>query len=270
MTPDPAAAANFHESAWESSPPGRTMMVADVGNTRIKWGRCSPAAVVETAALPPDDPAAWQAQRAQWNLTPPLLWAVAGVQPVRRDALADWLRQGGDRVVVLDDPARLPLRVTLERPDHVGIDRLLDAVAVNTRRATDTPAVVIDAGSALTVDWLDPSGAFAGGAILPGLRLMAHALHDYTALLPLIEVPRQAPPPVGTSTRAAIASGIFWAVAGGVRALVLEMAGRSPHPPEVYLTGGDAPGLQPVLGPGVQLWSNMTLEGIRRTAEALT
>jgi type III pantothenate kinase len=244
-------------------------VVADVGNTRIKWGRCSPAAVLDTASLPPDDAAAWQAQREQWGLPRPLVWTVTGVHPPRRGALADWLRQRGDRVIVLDDPAQLPLRVTLERPDHVGIDRLVDAVAANTRRAPDTPAVIIDAGSAVTVDWLDPSGAFAGGAILPGLRLMAQALHDHTALLPLIEVPRQAPAPVGTSTPAAMESGIFWAVAGGVRALVLEMAGRSPRPPEVYLTGGDAPALHAVLGPGVQLWSNMTLEGIRRTAETL-
>jgi type III pantothenate kinase len=244
-------------------------VVADVGNTRIKWGRCSPAAVLETAAVPPDDPAAWQAQLGQWGLVSPLLWVVTSVHPIRRAALTDWLRDRGNRVVVLDDPAQLPLRVTLERPDHVGIDRLMDAVAVNARRAPDTPAVVIDAGSAVTVDWLDPTGAFAGGAILPGLRLMAQALHDYTALLPLIEVPRQVPPPVGTSTPAAMESGIFWAVVGGVRALVLEMAGRTPRPPEVYLTGGDAPVLQPVLGPNVQLWSNMTLEGVRRTAEAL-
>ncbi|MEK7734665.1 MAG: type III pantothenate kinase, partial [Pseudomonadota bacterium] len=48
--------------------------------------------------------------------------------------------------------------------------------------------LLVDAGSAVTVDYVDQDGAFCGGAILPGLRLMAKALHDYTALLPLIEV----------------------------------------------------------------------------------
>ena len=91
---------------------------------------------------------------------------------------------------VLQYAGELPLRVELEKPDHVGIDRLLDAVAVNSRRAPGVPAVIIDAGSAVTVDLVDGAGAFRGGAILPGLRLMAKSLHDYTALLPLIELPR--------------------------------------------------------------------------------
>src|SRR6185312_8188631 len=106
----------------------------------------------------------------------------------------------------------LPLRVLVQQLDHVGIDRLLDAVAANSRRPAGVPAIIIDAGSAVTVDLVDEAGAFTGGAILPGLRLMAKALHDYTALLPLVDPPTQAPPLPGTATIPAIESGIFWAV----------------------------------------------------------
>jgi type III pantothenate kinase len=247
----------------------RPDLVVDVGNTRIKWGLCGPAAVLASASLSPDNTQDWSAQLEQWQLSRHLCWAVTGVHPERRDRLVEWARQGGNRVRVIDDWQQLPLRVLLPEPQKAGIDRLLDAVAANSRRAPGIPAVVIDAGSAVTVDWLDESGAFAGGAILPGLRLMARALHDYTALLPLVEVSRPDPALPGTSTRGAMEAGLFWAVAGGIRALVAEMASRSLITPELFLTGGDGPLLQSVL-PGAHPWPHMTLEGIRLTAEALS
>jgi type III pantothenate kinase len=244
-------------------------LVADVGNTRIKWGRCAGGAIRESISLPPDE-GAWSEQAGRWGLSSPGHWAIAGVHPARRDHLADWLRRRGDEVRFFDDPGLLPLRVLLERPDRVGIDRLLDAVAANSRRVPGIPAVVIDAGTAVTVDWLDGTGAFRGGAIMPGLRLMAQALHDYTALLPLVEAPRRMPALPGNATRPAIEAGIFWAVAGGVRGLVEAYEEGAGTAAQVFLTGGDAAVIQTVLGPwGVNTyWPDMTLEGIRLTAEA--
>src|SRR5207248_764001 len=154
-------------------------------------------------------------------------------------------------------------------PDSVGIDRLLNAVAAARRVRPGTAAVLVDAGSAVTVDWLDGSGAFAGGAIFPGLRLMTQALHDYTALLPLVKIERANPPVPATSTRVAIETGVFWAVAGGIEALVARLAAGFSGTTEVFLTGGDAPLLAKALNPNVQLWPHMTLEGIRIAAEAL-
>jgi type III pantothenate kinase len=247
----------------------RADVVVDVGNTRIKWGLCSADAVIATASLPPDDPAAWQEQAQRWQLAPRLLWVLSGVDPLRRERLASWLVERGDVVHVVESPEQLPLQILLEHPQKVGIDRLLDAVAANARRRPGVAAVVIDAGSAVTVDRVDAAGAFRGGAILPGFRLMAKSLHDYTALLPCIEPPRGAPAVPGTSTVQAMQAGIFWAVAGGIRALVEQMAAGDAVGPDVFLTGGDAAVLRPVLGEGVIFWPEMTLEGIRRTAEAL-
>jgi len=238
-------------------------LVVDVGNTRIKWGRCSADRVEETAALPAEAPDAWQEQLARWGLAGRLRWTVTGVHPPRREVFAEWARLRGDAVAVLDDPGALPLRVLVARPDHVGIDRLLDAVAANSRRRPAAPAVVVDAGSAVTVDHLDATGAFAGGVIVPGLRLMTLALHEHTALLPLIPVPAAPPRLPGTSTPEAMAAGVFWAVAGGVQALVRELTTRAGARPDVFLTGGDGPILGPVLGPDVCPWPGMTLEGIR-------
>src|SRR5262249_52379244 len=126
--------------------------VVDIGNTRIKWGRCSSSRVESVVSLPSNDPAAWKTQLQEWNIPEKKTWVVSGVNPKTRASLIDWLGSQGQQVRWLNDPAELPLIVRLERPDHVGIDRLLNAVAANNRRPEAKPAVLIDAGSAVTVD----------------------------------------------------------------------------------------------------------------------
>jgi type III pantothenate kinase len=244
----------------------KTDAVADVGNSRIKWGRCEPSRLADIVSLPPDDVPAWGRQLEVWGPDGPHAWVVTGVHPPRRLQLVEWLRGRGETVRVLERAAELPLQVRLEHPDRVGIDRLLNAVAANTRRRQGTPAAVIDAGSAVTVDYVDEAGAFRGGAIFPGLRLMARALNDHTALLPLVEVREPAPLP-GVSTPAAVQAGVFWAVVGGIEA-VLRQLRASGGETDVFLTGGDAGVLRPRLQGEVAVWPEMTLEGIRLSADA--
>jgi type III pantothenate kinase len=245
----------------------KPICVADVGNSRIKWGRCTADVIAETIALPPDDSEAWQQQFDAWNLPAASCWAISGAQPQKRDQLMAWLQQRGAVVRVLDSYQQLPLRIQLATPEQVGIDRLLNAVAANSRRPTGSPAVIVDAGTAITVNFIDETGAFCGGAIAPGLRLMTQALHDYTALLPLVDVPRDPPHLPGTSTHSAIEAGVFWFAAGGIERLIAQ----SPFgiAPLVFLAGGDALLLERALGIKVAIWPEMTLEGIRLAAETL-
>lgn len=231
-------------------------------------GRCTAGRVRKSCSLSPDSANVWDEQIQRWQLPSPLVWVVAGVHPERRDRFVSYARLRGDDVQVLANAASLPLCVLLEKPDHAGIDRLLNAVAANSRRTDGRTAVLVDAGSAVTVDMLDETGAFVGGAILPGLHLMAAALHEHTALLPQIDVPRTQPEFPGISTIGAMEAGLFWAVAGGVRALIEQHTNIAPRPPQVFLTGGDGPVLKAVL-PDAEWWPTMTLEGIRLSAEAL-
>jgi type III pantothenate kinase len=248
-------------------------LVADVGNSRIKWGICDAYGMITSASLPPDDPDAWQQQLAAWmpRYPGPFTWAIAGVHPERCDRLAEWIRQRGDSVKILGSWRQLPLEVKVEQPERVGIDRLLNTVALRSRTVRAVSMVIIDAGSAVTVDWVDEQGTFRGGAIFPGLRLMAKALHEYTAALPEVAVREPSPAVPGTSTAAAIEAGIYWATAGGIKALVRQLAYQAAdgRHGEVYLTGGDAELLAPVMDLGVHVWPRMTLEGIRIAAQAL-
>jgi type III pantothenate kinase len=251
-------------------------VVVDIGNTRIKWGKCSADAVTAGVALPGDDRAAWEKQTRAWEIDGHRLWTVAGVQPAWRARLVDWLKSAGHSVATVDQWEQLPLRVRLQEPGRVGLDRLFNAVAANSRRIRGSAAVIVDAGSAVTVDYVDGEGAFRGGAILPGFRLMAHALHDYTALLPLVKMPEILPVAPADSTVCAMQAGIYWAVAGAAILLVQQMKRHAGVMPQLFVTGGDGSRLLPALRQDSDLrevdivfWPEMTLEGIRRTAAAM-
>ncbi len=246
-------------------------VVVDVGNTRIKWGRCVDEGVVEGASVSPDNPQDWLRQINDWQLQQPMSWAVCGVHPARRDRFVEWLDKRGDHILLIDDYRQLPLKILVDHPDRVGIDRLLNAVAAKIGSLRFDAIIIVDAGSAVTVDLLDGTGAFCGGAIFPGFRLMAQALHDHTALLPVVEIREPNPPLPAKYTEAAIRAGVFWAVAGGIKALVRQLTARSKihRQPELYITGGDAELLLPVLETEFQHIPQLTLEGIRLTAESL-
>jgi type III pantothenate kinase len=235
-------------------------IVVDVGNTRIKWGRCAGGRVIDTAGMPYDALQIWQEQADRWAVPPMCPWLVSGVHPTRRDALVGWLRNRHASVRTLDSYRQLPLEVSVAEPEKVGIDRLLNGVAANTRRPAGFAAVIADLGSAVTVDYVDAGGKFGGGAIFPGMRMMAQALHEYTALLPLVAIDRGVLP--GKSTDQAIRAGIFNAVAGGIERLVNHYRSFLPDRTLVYVTGGDGlllTAAEPALGVH---WPEMTLEGI--------
>jgi type III pantothenate kinase len=250
-------------------------IVVDIGNTRMKWGRCSEDRVTESVSLPLDHPAAWEGQVKRWNLENSLSWAIAGVHPERGIQFTAWVEQRGDPVTVLEYWKGFPIKIAVQEADRVGIDRVLNAVAAKSRVQREISIFIVDAGSAVTVDWVDEKGTFRGGSIFPGIQLMAKALHEYTAALPLLTikaVPSLANPILpGTSTVTAMEAGIFWAVAGGIKALLRQLISRAKASRHcvIFLTGGDAHYLAGVMDPTVQIWPEMTLEGIRLAAEVL-
>ncbi|MCI0684187.1 MAG: type III pantothenate kinase [Gemmataceae bacterium] len=237
-------------------------VVVDVGNTRIKWGRCALDRVTDMTSLAHDDDAEWRRQMTTWQITPGSIWAVSGVQPKQRDRLCDWLAGAGQKTVVINSHLQLPLRIDVEFPEKVGLDRLLNAVAVNTERSAEAGAFIVDAGTAVTVDYVDASGTFQGGAIFPGLRLMAKSLHDHTALLPVIDDFRATTFPA-KNTEDALRSGIVQAVVGGIERLAPPLSWSL-----VFVSGGDAALIAPHLtSRPMRVWPEMTLEGIRRSVQ---
>ncbi len=136
----------------------------------------------------------------------------------------------------------VPIPVRVDRPAEVGADRLVNALAA--ARLYGAPAVVLDLGTATTVDAVDADGAYVGGAIAPGLELGLEALAARTAKLPLIEL-RTPDRAIGRDTVAAIRSGAVFghqALAAGllerVRGELAEAAGVAPDAVTAIATGG--------------------------------
>lgn len=187
-----------------------------------------------------------------------------GVERIRSGWPADW---SAPRVI--EQRAELPIEIDVDFPEKVGIDRLLAAVGANQLSEPGQPAIVIDSGTATTVDFVNADGVFGGGAILPGLELGARALHEYTARLPRIAVSNdiEPPPAIGRNTEAAITAGLYWGQVGAVQELMRRMMHVADHRhPLLLLTGGAAPLLHPHLPSIVRHEPHLVLQGLALTA----
>ncbi|MDC0476236.1 type III pantothenate kinase [Alphaproteobacteria bacterium] len=119
------------------------------------------------------------------------------------------------------DPAvDLGISVNIDRPEQAGADRLVNAVAAAAHH--QLPVVIIDFGTATTLDLIGPHGSYEGGVIAPGVNLSVEALYMAAARLPRIAVkPWRADMPVlGTDTLSAMHSGVFWGYVGMVEGLL--------------------------------------------------
>ncbi len=229
--------------------------VADIGNTRIKIAEHSEAGLLQPEAVP--------LEFRREGLKEPTGWIIAGTNPQVRDRFADHLRCDGHKVSIIDDYRSLPLAVQVDAPQKVGIDRLLNAVALLKKIPSGTPFAIVDAGSAITVDFVDADHVFRGGAIMPGYRLMAKALNDYTARLPFItSFPEREPALPATNTIDAINAGLHFAVHGGINAIIERLA-QSFGQLKVFIAGGDAPLLKKLDCRPEMAGPFLTLEGIR-------
>jgi type III pantothenate kinase len=254
-------------------------VVVDIGNTRIKWGRCVGGRVTEMVSLRHDNPVQWKRQAAQWAVNGQARWAVAGVAPQVMRRFDDWLTTREAIAVTITndlfaDGEWVDLVTEVEEPDRIGIDRLLAALAAFKRVPEDSSAVAISVGTAMTVDFVEPDGTHVGGVILPGPELMARSLHEHTAKLPHIPVDPVLPTNVwGTNTKDAIQLGIANAVLGAADQLVWDWAEHVSEPPWVFATGGAVGYLRGFVFTadvgGFLIEPTLTLEGIRIAAEAL-
>jgi len=224
----------------------------DVGNTCLKGavlrgGRCEALFAIPTAPLESLGERLAESLTACADSIPtgPRRWVASSVCPEADRVLAqDCLRRGVPGPEMFGRDLPVPIPALVREPGRVGTDRLL--CALGARAILGAPCIAVGAGTAITVDLVDAEGRFAGGAIAPGLRLSAWALHEGTSLLPLVEpsVPERA---VGLDTVEAVRIGVHTFCRAGVAELVRLLsaeAGRGPVP--VALTGGDATALLPL------------------------
>jgi type III pantothenate kinase len=245
---------------------------ADLGNSRLKWGRPRADGGLEVVSLPLDDPAAWCDAWAAWNPSAdPSSWAISTVNPPVADRLGRFLEgQPGASARWFRSAADVPVPHELEGPHTAGTDRAFAVLGAVAAHPGGGPGVVVLCGSAITVERISADGVWQGGAIAPGLRLAAEALHAMSSQLPLVH-PDRPPAAWGRSTVPALEAGVFWATVGAIRALVDRQAGGLSPRPWVVWSGGDAELLMgsSVLDlPDARLAPSLVLDGLRVTCEA--
>jgi type III pantothenate kinase len=236
-----------------------THLLLDLGNTRLKWALARDGALVQApaalswpgSALPLSD---WQALR-------PETVALASVAPpAATAALEDALCTLGTPVHRVQTQVQWRgLRCGYPRPERLGVDRWLALVAAYCR-SPDRACIVVSAGTALTVDVLDPDGAHRGGVIAPGLSTMRAGLITAAPALARHEGGVAASGPASDSADA-IASGCLQAALGVIERHARDATGA---PRQVLLAGGDAGVLAPHLAGPVELAPALVLEGLAR------
>lgn len=148
-----------------------------------------------------------------------------------------------------------------ERAHEIGADRVCDAVAGFTKYGG--PLIILDFGTAITLEALDEEGVYLGGSILPGLQASAEMLKSATALLPeaRLVVPDNV---IATNTDYAIRSGLLWGSIDGLRGLISRMRAEMDTPEcPVIATGGQARIIAEHIPEIHAIEPNLVLEGIR-------
>ncbi len=222
---------------------GISLIAVSVGNSRIhaalfSGGALSESERFETARL------AVAAQRvlAWWNAAAdpaamPVVMASVN-EPVASTLKAMIEDQLSIEVYRVGEDVPVPIGRQLDPETITGVDRLLNAAAAyDTLREA---CVIVDAGTALTVDFVDGEGTFQGGAIAPGAAMQLAALHQHTAALPELQLERPQDEAFGRSTAQAMLQGVFHGMRGTVQRLVERYAEHYGAFPRVIATGGDA------------------------------
>ncbi|MCC6320988.1 MAG: type III pantothenate kinase [Phycisphaerales bacterium] len=239
---------------------GEHLLLVSVGNTRtriaaVRQGQLEPSRVETNADTGALSGLIAEAARSGGDEsdTPPVLFASVN-RPVS-DAVIGSLKSAGVSVLRFDPSGGeadgvlpIPIAHSLTDAGGVGPDRLLDALGAFAR--AKQACVVIDAGTAITVDFVDGEGTFHGGAIAPGVKMMLDAMHEKTAALPAIPMPidpgllpttEANRPPFGRATRQAMVLGVLSAARGLAHLLIDRYAEYYEAYPRIIATGGDAP-----------------------------
>jgi len=174
-------------------------------------------------------------------------WRIASVnRPITKLLVGRLLEEDPHadvKAVSCDD---IPLVAKVSNPDRVGIDRLL-AAWMASQLYRDVASIVVDAGSAITVDLVNKEAEFLGGVIMPGIALQFDSLARGTDALPAIDLPlatetsAESLPVPATDTVSAIRSGILLGTAAAIDGLIRHLEARvGENDLKIVFTGGDA------------------------------
>ena len=237
------------------------ILAVDAGNSRVKWALHDGRSFVREGWAMHADLAALD---AQWSSLPtPSVIVIANVAG---DGIGERLRRFSERWKtaprwVSSSRSQAGVSNRYDEPSQLGIDRW--AALIGARRLSSDPCVVVNAGTAMTVDALTEKGEFIGGIIVPGFDLMHESLAAHTARLSaergnFTSFPR--------TTRDAITSGAIQALCGAVERMRDAMLAAGNREPVLIFSGGAGELVARHMGRPVRIVDKLVLEGLVQIA----
>ena len=242
-------------------------LLIDSGNSFLKWalatddsfvaeGRCRSSAVPALSGI-------WKSQETPERV---IVSNVAGevvAGEIRKVVHSLWRL---DTEFIVSSQRCCGLENNYHIPEQLGVDRWM--AMVMAYRVTQGPVIIVDCGTAITIDLVNKNGLFLGGVIMPGINTAYDSLRTGTDVVDEISKLHDVSP-VSHSTEEGVAAGVVLGIAGGIERVVREQSLRLDRMnPVVVLTGGDAEKIVRHLSIPVDYQVNLVLQGLRIFAES--
>ncbi len=215
-----------------------TLAALNIGNTNLAFGLIESGKITSSQAMPAGEIDGLLRLLSEHSIDA-LALASANAESATRitDAI---LNTTDTKVLVVGRDLPIPMSHSLsdEAIARTGHDRLL--AAYGAYQLASQACVIVDAGTAVTVDFVDGEGVFHGGAIAPGAAMQLRALAEWTDALPLLAPEKPVGRTIGIDTDSAMQRGVHSGIRGLVRLLVEQYAEEYEGYPLVLATGGDA------------------------------
>lgn len=197
-----------------------------------------------------------------YPITDSIISSVVNIEP----AVVNSLSRHSKHFILFDHLTPIPIVNTYATPETLGQDRLAAAVGA-AAICPNTNLLIIDAGSAITYDFVSDKNEFLGGNIAPGIKMRLTILRQMTKKLPQVEVEENELIPLyGRNTRDAIAIGVIRGVTLEVKGYIRTLEERCDHF-EIFLTGGNAPYIINNIHTPVRQEKHLVLKGLNDILE---
>ncbi len=234
-------------------------LVIDIGNTRTKLAWFEHGRLMDSVRIDDDIAVA-----ITYIGKSPVQHAIISSVGAKDELIVSALKNAGIPCIVLDHQTPLPVEISYGTPETLGRDRI--AAASGARYVCPyCNVMIVDMGTAITIDFVTADGKYNGGNISPGMQARYRALHEYTAKLPLTSKDPSFPY-FGTDTRTAIVAGVQQGIIFEINGYIERFAREYPAC-EFILTGGDADFFVSKLKRSIFVIPDLVLKGLNYILE---
>lgn len=247
-------------------------LLVDIGNTRLKWSLREHRKVLSSGAINGNaiigQPLSADFAAALRHLPPAgKVWISCVGQATVLDWLLNLCREElahGQINIAEVTEFSAGIHNDYADPKRLGVDRWLAAIGARSHEPSGD-LIVVDAGTAVTVDWLSAANVYQGGAILPGAALMHDVLVGQTVGIKSAYQPTKQI--VGKNTSECVNSGVGYGLVGAIERVINEMQKYINQPTKVLLAGGAANSLVGFMATPARVYPDLVLAGLQVLAE---